>query len=246
MSKKIIALIPARMNSSRFYGKPINLINNKPMIFWVYKQVLKVKEIEEIYVVTPDDEIANVCTEYNIPCKLDHKQGTTAAQKLAYAIEEMDGDIYLNIQGDEPLINPLAIKQIVDEMLNNNDTYYAGLFSKIKTEEEFLNRNVVKTVIDQSCNAMYFSRSPIPNNFDPNVAKRVLGLYGYRNWFLKKYADIPKSELENSESGVEMLRMMEKGYKIKLLETIYETIGVDLPEHIPLIEAEMNKNNTKI
>ena len=69
MSKKIIALIPARMNSSRFYGKPINLINNKPMIFWVYKQVLKVKEIEEIYVVTPDDEIANVCTEYDIPCK---------------------------------------------------------------------------------------------------------------------------------------------------------------------------------
>lgn len=241
MNNKIIGLIPARMGSSRFYGKPIANIYKKPMVYWVYNQAKKVKELEEIYVVTPDLEISNTCKEFDIPCIYDKKQGSTAAQKLAYSIGKLDGDIYLNIQGDEPLLNPLAITQIIDELKTSKDSYYVGLISNIKNEIEHNDRNVVKAVINSNNEAMYFSRTPIPEKFEYGNAFRVLGLYGYRKWFLELFAEIEKSKLETLESGIEMLRMLELGYKIKLLKTKYETMGVDLPEHIPLIENEMKK-----
>lgn len=241
MKNKIIGLIPARMGSSRFYGKPIANIYNKPMLYWVYNQAKKAKDLEEIYVVTPDLEILDKCKEFAIPCIYDKRQGSTASQKLAFSIGKLDGDIYLNIQGDEPLLNPLAITQIINELQTNKDSYYVGLISNIKNEAEHNDRNVVKAVINENNEAMYFSRTPIPEKFEYGNAFRVLGLYGYRNWFLELFAQIDKSKLELLESGVEMLRMLELGYKIKLLKTKYETIGVDLPEHIPLIEKEMKK-----
>lgn len=239
MKRKIIGLIPARMGSSRFPGKPIVSICGKPMVYWVYKQATKVEELDEIYVVTGDDIIAEKCAEFDIHFWIEKDGTTTAAEKLSYAARKMDGDIYLNIQGDEPLIDPAAIKQVINAMIADTDIYYLGLRSKIETEEEFRNRNVVKAVIDANDFALYFSRSPIPYNYDPNNAFRVLGLYGYRADFLKKFADFKRSKLESLESGVEMLRVMEKGYKIKLIETEYTTIGVDLPEHISIIEERL-------
>lgn len=239
MNKKIIGLIPARMGSSRFPGKPIVNICGKPMIYWVYEQAKKVKELDEIYVVTGDEAIAEKCKQFDIPYWIEQKKCTVAAEKLSYASRKMQGDLFLNIQGDEPLINPKAIKQIIDEMLADEDIYYLGLRSKIKTEEEFKNRNVVKAVVDANGYAMYFSRSPIPYTYDCESAFRVLGLYGYKADFLRKFADFPNSSLEKLECGVEMLRAMERGYKIKLIQTEYSTIGVDLPEHIPLIEERL-------
>lgn len=243
MPTKIVGLIPARMNSSRFPGKPIASIHDKPMIYWVYKQAEKVKLFDEIYVVTGDDIIAKKCEEVRIPYWIEKEYATTAAEKLSYTARKMDGDIYLNIQGDEPLIDPRAIMQVIENMLADENVYYLGLRSKIKTEEEFLDKNVVKAVVDEAGYAMYFSRSPIPSTYNPETAFRVLGLYGYRAEFLKKFADFSKTTLERQESGVEMLRVMEKGYKIKLIETEYCTIGVDLPEHIALVEKKMKENN---
>lgn len=239
MSEKIIGLIPARMNSSRFPGKPIADICGKPMVYWVYKQAEKVKRLDEIYVVTEDDIIAEKCKEVGVPYWLEKVEATVAAEKLSYTARRMDGDIYLNIQGDEPLIEPKAIQQVIDGMLDDKNVYYLGLRSKIMNEEEFVNRNVVKAVVDETGYAMYFSRSPVPFTYDPENAYRVLGLYGYRADFLKKFADFSKSKLENLERGVEMLRVMERGHRIKLLETEYSTIGVDLPEHIPLVEEKL-------
>lgn len=239
MKKKVVGLIPARMNSSRFPGKPIADICGKPMIYWVYCQAKKVEELDEIYVVTGDDIIEEKCKQFGVPCWFEKREATTAAEKLSYVARKMNADIYLNIQGDEPLISPESIKQVVNSMLENEDVYYVGLRSRIKTEEEFVNRNVVKAVVDETGYAMYFSRSPIPFTYDPQNAYRVLGLYGYRADFLRKFADFSKSKLEKMECGVEMLRVMEKGYRIKLLETEHNTIGVDLPEHIPLIEEKL-------
>lgn len=241
MKKKIIGLIPARMSSSRFPGKPIACICGKPMIYWVYKQAKKVKKLDEIFVVTEDDVIAEKCKEFNIPYWIEKEKCTVAAEKLSYASRKMQGDLYLNIQGDEPLINPKAITQIIEAMLKDESIYYLGLRSKIKTEEEFRDRNVVKTIVDKNEYAMYFSRSPIPYTYNSESAFRVLGLYGYKAEFLRKFADFPNSQLEMLECGVEMLRAMEEGYKIKLIETEYSTIGVDLPEHIPLIEERLKK-----
>lgn len=245
MQEKIIGLIPARMESSRFPGKPLCLINNKPMIYWVYKNAKKVKRIDELYVVTPNKEINEICQKLEIPCLYDKKQGNTAAQKLSFALNELEGDIFLNIQGDEPLLNPLALEQIISEMEKNKEAYYIGLISKIKTKDDHENRNIVKAVINKNNEALYFSRSPIPSKFEYGKCFRVLGLYGYRRWFLEKFKEIDKSTLENLESGVEMLRMLEEGYKIKLLHTEYETIGVDLKEHIPLVEKELKKLEEK-
>ena len=241
---KVIGMIPSRMSSSRFPGKALALILGKPMIYWVYKQARKVKEFDEIHVATADKEIKECCDKYEIPCICNLTNETTAAQKIALEAESLDGDIYVNIQGDEPLIEPEAIRQIINEMVDDSNLDYVGLKSKITTKEEYFDRNVVKVVTDENNYAMYFSRSPIPYNYDGNNAYRVMGLYGYRKDFLKNFLNGTRGKLEESECGVEMLRVMEKGYKIKLLDTNYQSIGVDLKEHIELVEEKMIAKGT--
>lgn len=236
---KIIGMIPARMNSSRFRGKAIYPILSKPMIYWVYKQAKKVEELDEIYVVTSDIEIKECCIKYDIPCICNKTNETTAAQKIAIESQSLDADIIINIQGDEPLVNPSAIKQIISAMVKDKSLNYVGLKSHIKTEKEFNDPNIVKVVTDDDDFALYFSRSPIPYKYDQNYAFRVMGLYGYRKEFLNNFLTSEKGKLENLELGVEMLRVMALGYKIKLLDTKYNSIGVDLQEHIKIVEDIM-------
>lgn len=242
MKKKVIGMIPSRMNSTRFPGKALALILGKPMIYWVYKSASKVKMLDEIFVATSDKEIEECCKKYNIPCICNKTNETTAAQKIAIESDNLDGDIYINIQGDEPLIDPGAIESIIDTMLNDESLEYVGLKSKITNEEEFYDRNVVKVVVDNNNFAMYFSRSAIPYEFEYGNAYRVMGLYGYTKEFLKNFKNSEKSDLEKLEHGIEMLRVMEKGHKIKLIDTDYKSIGVDLKKHIKEVEKIMLEN----
>ena len=230
------------MNSTRFPGKALALILGKPMIYWVYKSASKVKMLDEIFVATSDKEIEECCKKYNIPCICNKTNETTAAQKIAIESDNLDGDIYINIQGDEPLIDPGAIESIIDTMLNDESLEYVGLKSKITNEEEFYDRNVVKVVVDNNNFAMYFSRSAIPYEFEYGNAYRVMGLYGYTKEFLKNFKNSEKSDLEKLEHGIEMLRVMEKGHKIKLIDTDYKSIGVDLKKHIEEVEKIMLEN----
>ena len=241
MKKKVIGMIPSRMNSTRFPGKALALILGKPMIYWVYKSASKVKKLDEIFVATSDKEIEECCNKYNITCICNETNETTAAQKIAIESDNLDGDIYINIQGDEPLIDPGAIESIIDVMLNDESLEYVGLKSKITNEEEFYDRNVVKVVTDNDNFAMYFSRSPIPYEFEYGKAYRVMGLYGYTKEFLEKYVKLPASSLENIEK-LEQLRVLENGYHIRVKDTVYQSIGVDLPEHIALVEEEIRRN----
>lgn len=242
MKKKVIGMIPSRMNSTRFPGKALALILGKPMIYWVYKSASKVKKLDEIFVATSDKEIEECCNKYNIPCICNETNETTAAQKIAIESDNLDGDIYINIQGDEPLIDPDAIESIIDVMLNDESLEYVGLKSKITNEEEFYDRNVVKVVTDNDNFAMYFSRSPIPYEYEYGKVYRVMGLYGYTKEFLQNFKNSEKSDLEKLEHGIEMLRVMDKGYKIKLIDTNYKSIGVDLKEHIKEVEKIMLEN----
>lgn len=242
MKKKVIGMIPSRMNSTRFPGKALALILGKPMIYWIYKSASKVKMLDEIFVATSDKEIEECCKKYNIPCICNKTNETTAAQKIAIESDNLDGDIYINIQGDEPLIDPGAIESIIDTMLNDESLEYVGLKSKITNEEEFYDRNVVKVVVDNNNFAMYFSRSAIPYEFEYGNAYRVMGLYGYTKEFLKNFKNSEKSDLEKLEHGIEMLRVMEKGHKIKLIDTDYKSIGVDLKKHIEEVEKIMLEN----
>lgn len=242
MKKKVIGMIPSRMNSTRFPGKALALILGKPMIYWVYKSASKVKMLDEIFVATSDKEIEECCKKYYIPCICNKTNETTAAQKIAIESDNLDGDIYINIQGDEPLIDPGAIESIIDTMLNDESLEYVGLKSKITNEEEFYDRNVVKVVVDNNNFAMYFSRSAIPYEFEYGNAYRVMGLYGYTKEFLKNFKNSEKSDLEKLEHGIEMLRVMEKGHKIKLIDTDYKSVGVDLKKHIKEVEKIMLEN----
>lgn len=242
MKKKVIGMIPSRMNSTRFPGKALALILGKPMIYWVYKSASKVKKLDEIFVATSDKEIEECCNKYNIPCICNKTNETTAAQKIAIESDNLDGDIYINIQGDEPLIDSGAIESIIDAMINDESLEYVGLKSKITNEEEFYDRNVVKVVVDNNNFAMYFSRSPIPYEFEYGKAYRIMGLYGYTKEFLQNFKNSEKSNLEKLEHGIEMLRVMEKGHKIKLIDTDYKSIGVDLKKHIEEVEKIMLEN----
>lgn len=237
---KIIGMIPCRMSSTRFPGKAIAKIHGKPMIYWVYKQSKKVDRLDEIYVATSDIEIKKECELYSIPCICKTSNETTAAQKIAIEAENLDGDIFINIQGDEPLIEPKAINQVIDEMLLGNE--YVGLRRKIDNINDFNDSNVVKVVTDNFDYALYFSRSPIPYKFELNKCYRVLGIYGYSRKMLKEYLKTEKSQLETMENGIEMLRIMEKGYKIKMVKTTCESFGVDLEEHIGKVEKIMLEN----
>ena len=239
---KIIGVIPARYSSSRFPGKPLADICGKPMIWWVYNQAKKVDALDEVIVATDDERIFSVCQKFDIKACMTSSSHRTGADRVAEVASKTEADIYLNIQGDEPLIEPEAILQIVDAMKKNTESYYIGLRSRIEDEEELLNPNVVKAVTDIAGDAMYFSRVAIPFNHNLDNVYRVMGLYGYRKDFLLNFSQWGQSALELAENGVEMLRAMEHGYKIRLVDTNYQSIAVDLPSDIEKIIKAMRSS----
>lgn len=235
---KIIGVIPARYASSRFAGKPLADICGKPMIWWVYQQALKVHEIDELYVATDDERIKDVCVQYNMQYMMTSESHQTAADRIAEVALRTDGDIYLNIQGDEPLIEPEAIKNIIALKISSKEPY-VGLKSSMENAEAINDPNTVKAVTDLEGYALYFSRSPIPYTRDVKCVYRCMGLYAYDREMLIDFQKWGQSGLEIAEKGIEMLRATEHGIKVKLFDTEWHSIGVDLPEHIPLVEEIM-------
>ncbi len=231
---KVIGIIPSRWQSSRFPGKPLAMILGKPMVWWVYEQAKKVEEIDQLIVATDDERIAECCREYGMEYMMtgEHKTG---ADRVAEAASRTDGDIYLNIQGDEPLIEPEAIRQVL-RIVQEEGVEYAALRTKIDKASEWQKYGVVKAVTDLKGDAMYFSRSPIPCNFEKADAYLLVGLYAYRRDFLLEFLSWGQSALEIGENGVEPIRALEHGRKIRLGISDFPTIGVDLPEQIPEVE----------
>jgi len=235
---KVIGVIPARYKSSRFPGKPLANICGKPMIYWVYEQAKKVKEIDELYVATDDERIQLVCEEYGLNYMMTSNMHRTGADRVAEVAQRTEGDIYLNIQGDEPLIEPEVISEIIKLKMSCNDSYI-GLKSSIDDVDSIENPNTVKAVTDLDGYALYFSRSPIPFSKDISAVYRCMGLYAYERNMLLAFQKWGQSKLEIAENGVEMLRAMEHGVKVKLFDTEWHSIGVDLPEHIAMVEEIM-------
>jgi 3-deoxy-manno-octulosonate cytidylyltransferase (CMP-KDO synthetase) len=236
---KTVAIIPSRYGSSRFPGKPLAVIAGKPMIQWVYENVSKASFLDAVYVATDDQRIFN-CVEgfcgKALMTASTHTCGTDRLAECAEILKLADEDIVLNIQGDEPLINP----QMVADLYSNFDDpeVYMGTLKKlIEDDDELNNPNVVKVINDVNDYAIYFSRYCLPYERDgkKSVHFKHVGAYGYKTWFLKKYSKMEKTSLEISES-LEQLRVIENGMKIKVKETDYQTIGVDTPEQ--LIEVE--------
>ena len=241
--KKVIAVIPARYASSRFPGKPLAKIKGKPMIQWVYDTVSSIEEIDEAYIATDDTRISECVEKFGGKYVMTSDKHNSGSDRIAEAISKInvnDNDIIINIQGDEPMIKAEMIKELISAF-NDNDVYMATLKKRIVDENEINNPNIVKVITDINNDAIYFSRYSIPYNreeVDDVDYYKHIGIYGYKKGFLIRFTELKESKLELIEK-LEQLRVIENGYKIRVLETQYQTIGVDLPEHIELVENEI-------
>ena len=241
---KIIAIIPARYQSSRFPGKPLALIYGKPMIRWVYERTKQVQDIQDVYVATDDERIKECVEAFGGKCLMTsaaHESGTDRLAECVELLELDDTDVVLNIQGDEPLIKEEMILDLISTMDENADM--GTLKELIVSQEDIENINIVKVVTDLQDNALYFSRYPIPYNrgkIDGINYYRHVGVYAYRAKFLRMFSKLPKSQYETIEC-LEQLRALENGYKIRVRETSSSSMGVDVPEQIQQVERILIK-----
>lgn len=244
--KKKIALIPARYQSSRFPGKPLALINGKPMIQWVYERVSKVSELDAIYVATDDKRIFDCVVSFGGKCLMTSTKHECGSDRLAECSEILaldDEDIVLNIQGDEPMIQPAMVKELMATMDEDNSVM-GTLKERITNREDIANANIVKVITDINDYAVYFSRCAIPynrNGIEDVCYYRHVGAYAYKVRFLKMFTKWPKTDLESTES-LEQLRVLEHGYRIKVKETNCSSLGVDTEEQLKIVEDMMKEN----
>ena len=231
----IIGVIPARYASTRFPGKPLIDIGGKSMIQRVYEQCKKTSVLSDVIVATDDDRIAEHVLSFGgkvIMTADTHQSGT---DRCAEVISTYKGkcDAVINIQGDEPFIDPKQI-ELLASAFTEESTQIVTLIKKIKSEEEVRNPNVVKAIANKNNQAIYFSRSPIPYRRNPGVDItyfKHVGIYGYRKQVLAEITQLPMGKLEQAES-LEQLRWVENGYSIVLKETDLETIAIDTPDDL--------------
>ncbi len=232
---KVLGVIPARYASTRFPGKALADLLGKPMIQYVYERAKKAKTINTLVVATDDQRIFDSVRDFGgeVAMTAQHPTGT---DRIAEIAGRFDAEILVNVQGDEPLIEPAMIDEAVHPLLEDNNVDLSTLVHRISSEEEHLNPNVVKVVLDKKGFAMYFSRSPIPYiksgawQLEIPIYRHV-GLYVYRRHALLSFAQMPPAAFESIE-GLEQLRFLENGFRMKVIETKYKSIGVDTPEDL--------------
>lgn len=237
---KIIGIIPARFQSTRFPGKPLAIINGKPMIWWVYNQAIKVKQFEDVYVATDSQQIFDTCQEYEIKVILTSDKHQTGTDRLGEVATKIDADFYINIQGDEPLIEPETIEQIVLYKESNPEIEVINSMTLLKDKSEVQRNTVVKVVAADNDDLLYLSRAPIPY---PKKGQEIdyykhLGLYGLSKQALLFFSQAKRTTNEKIED-IEMLRFLENGYKIKIIKVKSDSVGVDCPDDILRVEQKM-------
>lgn len=229
---KVLGVIPARYGSTRFEGKPLADINGHTMIEWVYKRALK-SNYDKIVVATDDKRVYDMAVSFSgeVLMTKKHETGTDRIAEVAEKMKEYD--IVVNIQGDEPLIEPEMLNSLIEPFKSNKEIVMSTMQHKIDKKEEIVNPNIVKVITDKNGFAIYFSRSPIPypRNEKESFYYRHIGIYAYRREFLLKYAAMEQTLLEKTES-LEQLRVIENGYKIKVVNTEFSVIGVDTTEDL--------------
>jgi 3-deoxy-manno-octulosonate cytidylyltransferase (CMP-KDO synthetase) len=238
---KITAIIPARYASTRFEGKALADIVGKPMVQHVYERTRRASLVSEVVVATDDERIAAAVRAFGGSVEMTSSSHETGTDRLAEVARRSDADLIVNVQGDEPLIEPAMIDQAIRPLTEDHSLAMGTLKCRIMTLHDFLSPNVVKVVTDQAGYALYFSRSPLPNFRDrwndlkdeafisgKLLCYKHVGLYVYRRDFLLRFASLPPTPLEQSEK-LEQLRALENGYRIMVAETEHASIGVDTP-----------------
>jgi len=230
--RKILGVIPARFGSTRFPGKALALLSSKTVLQHVYERARQSRYLTGVIVATDDQRVYEAARSFGAPVRMtraDHLSGTDRVAEVASAEEAA---VVVNIQGDEPLIDPAAIDAAILPVVHDTDVVMATLKKKIEDPREIADPNVVKVVTNHAGDAIYFSRCAIPYAREQGgVWFKHIGLYVYRRDFLLAYSQLPVGPLERAER-LEQLRALENGYPIRVIETEYESLGVDTPEDL--------------
>ena len=237
---KTIGVIPARYASTRFPAKVLARINGKPMIEHVWAQARQCQHLNEVLIACDHAEVFKVAQGFGANVVMTNPNHPSGSDRIAEAVKDLDVEIVVNIQGDEPFIDPKTIDDLVALLINDITCPMGTVIKEITSDADFNDPNVVKCVVDDNGYALYFSRSSIPYNRNaqlPTGTKRYkhLCLYAYCKDFLMQYKDWPKGKLESIEQ-LEQLRVLERGHKIKTTLTTYESIAVDTPEDLKKAE----------
>ena len=249
---KIVAVIPARYQSSRFEGKPLADICGKLMIERVYLQAKKVQEFDSVYVATDDERIYRACIERDIQCIMTSSSHKTGTDRIGEVAEQIEADLYVNIQGDEPLIEPSTIRAAILPFLENTDVdiQVTNLMTEIKNPVDLINVTVPKVLAAEDGRGVFLTRTAAPfpkGNVDVKYYKQVC-VYGFTPESLKFYCDYGKkygkAKIESVED-IEILRFIENGYRVQYIEVDSETIAVDTPNDLKRVIEYMNQNNIR-
>lgn len=242
---KLIAMIPARYGATRFPAKLMQDLCGKPVIVHTYQRVADTNLFDQVYVVTDDDRIENAIHEVGGKVIRSQKEHNSGSDRLAEASKDLEVDIIVNVQGDEPFTDVENLQKIIDIFANDSqqNIAVASLMERITNPEDIANPNNVKVVVNKFNEALYFSRSVVPFPRDPNTAVpyyKHIGIYAYRKDALQQFTQLPPSLLEETEK-LEQLRYLENGFKIRLAVTDIPTIGIDTPEDLEKARQRLSK-----
>ncbi len=237
----VAIVIPARFHSTRFPGKPLAVVNGKPLIEWVYRRACEVSGVDRVVVATDHKEIADAIGVFGgdvVMTSGDHATGTDRVAEVARGLKH---DFVFNLQGDEPVFPVGLLEEMIRE-LAGSDADIVTASHAIKDVAEMNDPNVVKVVTDRSGNALYFSRAPIPGGHAPGEEKlagfRHIGIYGFRRGSLLRFAEAQRTPLERAEN-LEQLRARENSMTIRVIQTEYSTLGVDVPGDLKNVEKAL-------
>jgi len=249
---KAVVIIPSRFDATRFPGKPLATLKGKSIIQHVYEQASRSSLVDEVYVATDDDRIFNEVNSFNGHAVMTSGSHTCGSDRIAEAAKNIECDIIVNVQGDEPFIRPEMVDDTVQLLRDDEKASMSTLCVKIDNREDLLSPHSVKVVMDREGYAMYFSRAPIPyyrddwkdlNNIthipDKTTNMKHIGIYGYRKDVLMEFTSMDKGDLEDIEK-LEQLRALSAGLKIKVKETEFNTFGIDTKEDLRKAEEWQN------
>lgn len=241
-SQGIVGAIPARYASVRLPGKPLRRLAGKPMIEHVYRRCLEAPSLSRVVVLTDDERIADAVRDFGGEVEMTPADCASGTDRIAFAARDWDADAVVNVQGDEPLIDPAAVEKVARHLRDDPTAAMVTLAAPI-ADDDFEDPDVVKVVRAISGNALYFSRAPIPHPRRVQETDRLqhIGIYGYRRDVLLRLAELAPSPLERSES-LEQLRALENGIAIRVLEVAACEPGIDTPRDLARAEALLQAN----
>ena len=240
---KSVIVIPARYGATRFPGKSLARIDGRPMLQWVWEAACKSRLTEQVVVATDDDRIADVAAKFGADVIMTKKSHASGTDRMAEVADKVSAQLYVNVQGDEPLLSPAAVDALIRGMMESPRVPIGTLAHRIESEAEWRSPEVVKVTCNRHNEALYFSRSPLPfqRAFDAKTRLlRHVGIYAFRAKALATFVSLKPSPLEIAES-LEQLRALEYGLTIQVIETKYRCVGVDTPADLMRVEATLRK-----